>query len=260
MIKKRVSWQTLAIIILGSLLLITIAFGGVFAFYSARTNQVSGQIMMANLSISLEGNTDQSAASNITIGNAKFVVPGQVLDNTPLVVRNLSTVEIYLVVAYEIKAERVIVDDFGNKLETTEIEDEYLNPVFGLGCEYLNIKDPTKNITTGKDVYNEDWFDFVFWGEKEERYYRCMVSKKSIPKKDSKNNAVVVIHENTLTLHRFMGPEYVDTTISFWFQAYAVGAATNFDIKEGDSNLEKCNKIVNFVYESQGYEFFKHKK
>ncbi len=255
MVKKRLSLQTLAIIILGILLLITISFGGVFAFYSARSNQVSGQIMMANLSIALGDGTGESAGSNITIQNAEYVVPGQVLTNTPLIVRNLSTVEIILVVVYELRAEREIKDESGNVLDVVNIEDEFINPVFGLGCEYLNSKDPSKNIDSEIEVYNEDWYDFVFWGEAENKYYRCMVSRRGIPKKDNKNNAVVVIKENKLSLHRYMGPEYVDSTLSFRFQAYAVGAATDFNILETDSNLVKCDKIVNFVYDSQGGKF-----
>lgn len=261
MVKKRLSWQTLAIIILAALLLITISFGGVFAFYSARSNQISGEIMMANLSIGLGPGHDESDQSAIIIYTKDYVVPGQVLDNSALIVRNLSTVEILLVVVYELTAEREIKDENGEVIEVVDIEDQFINPVFGLGCEYLNSKDPSQNIDSPAEVYNEDWYDFVFKGEREEKYYRCMVSRKGIPKyvEGSDTNIIKVIREDKLALHRKMGPEYVDSTLSFKFQAYAVGAATDFGILESDSNLQKCDKIVNFVYESQGYKFLNFK-
>lgn len=262
MVKKRLSWQTLAIIILAALLLITISFGGVFAFYSARSNQVSGEIMMANLNIGLGPGDDASDQSAIIIYTEEYVVPGQVLENSPLIVRNLSTVEIILVVVYELKAERYTYDENGNVIATTPVEDQFINPVFGLGCEYLNSKDPSQNIDDPKEVYNYDWYDFVFRAEREDKYYRCMVSRKSIPKyvKGSKTNMVEVIKADKLSLHRKMGSEYVDSLLSFKFQAYAVGASTDFLIEESDTNLQKCEKMVNFVYSSQGYKFLHFKK
>ena len=257
MVKKRLSWQTLVIIILAALLLITISFGGVFAFYSARSNQVSGEIMMANLSIGLGSGENESDQSAIIIYNEDYIVPGQVLDNSPLVVRNLSTVEILLVVVYELKAERNVYDQQGKVIDVVSIEDEFINPVFGLGCEYLNSKHPEENIEDKDEIYNYDWFDFVFKAERENKYYRCMVSRKSIQKhvKGSKPSMITVIGEDKLSLHRKMGSEYVDSTLSFKFQAYAVGAATDFGILDSDSNLQKCDKMVSFVYASQGYKF-----
>ena len=258
MVKKKLSGQTMAIIILGAMLLITIAFGGVYAYYTARTNKVSGRIMMANLDIALgSGEEGESDQSKIIIYNKEYIVPGQVLDNTPLMIRNESTVEIMLIVVYELKAEREIKDKDGNVIELQSVEDEFINPVFGLGCEYLNSKHPESNIEDPDEIYNYDWYDFVFYGEREDKYYRCMVSRKSIPKstKGSTSNRITVIGENKLSLHKFMGSEYEDSTLSFKFQAYAIGAETNFGIDKDDSNLERCNKIVNEIYSSQGYRF-----
>ena len=258
MIKKKVSGQTLAIIILGALLLITITFGGVFAFYTARTSQVSGKILMANLNIAL-GAEDSSDKSEIIIDNAEYIVPGQILTNTPLIVRNLSTVDILLVVVYELYAKKTIVNELGEEIEVA-VEDAFINPVFGLGCEYYNSKHPNYkeefDVNLG-EIYNEDWDDFVFYGERENKYYRCLVSTKPIAKHSDTNrsNAVTVIGENKLSLHKLMGSEYVDSTLSFTFQAYAVGAATDFGITNEDTGFDRCQKVVSFVYEAQGYKF-----
>ena len=247
------------IIILAVLLLIAIAFGGVYAYYTARTGRVTGQIKLANLDIALGSGESESDQSAIIIYNKDYIVPGQVLDNTPLVIRNLSTVEIILIVVYELKAERDVKDKDGNVLYVENIEDEFINPVFGLGCEYLNSKHPDHNIQDPREIYNYDWYDFVFYGEREDKYYRCMVSRKGIPKHiqgdKSKDNMITVIGENQLSLHKYMGSEYEDSTLSFKFQAYAIGAETGFGITETDSNLEKCNKIVTDIYKSQGYKF-----
>ena len=92
MVKKKISGQTIAIIILTALLVIAISFGGVYAFYSARSNKVSGRVMMATLSLSMSsGSSDKS---EIVISNGVDVVPGQPLKNSPLVVKNLSEIEI----------------------------------------------------------------------------------------------------------------------------------------------------------------------
>ena len=107
MVKKKISGQTLAIIILTALLIIAVTFGGVYAFYSARSNQVTGEIRMATLSIGFgwEAETGESICSAIVLSNGKQVVPGQELNNTPLVVTNESQASIYLIIVYEVNAE-----------------------------------------------------------------------------------------------------------------------------------------------------------
>ncbi len=262
MVKRKLSGQTLAIIILGVLLLITITFGGVYAYYTARTSQVTGKILMANLNIALGAGPGESDQSEIIIYNEGYIVPGQILNNTPLVIRNLSTVEILLVVAYELNAQKT--DEVDAEGKPIPVIDEFINPVLGLGCEYYNSKDPTQNIVETKEdneVYNYDWYDFVFEAKAENKYYRCLVSRKSIPKYTESNKKVVtVIGENKFSLHKKMGSEYKQSTLSFKFQAYAIGASTNFGISSSDTPLEKCNKIVKEVYASQGNVFLKFNK
>ena len=267
MVKKRISGQTIAIIILAVLLLLTIAFGGVFAFYSVRTSRVSGEIMLANLSIKLDMMSGESEQSQLFVEAQENVVPGQKLDNSSLIIKNLSTVSIYLVVVYEIKASKKIkVDDGqGGTIEQTEwVEDEFINPVFGLGCAYYNSRYPSENITSTDKVYNNKWYDYVFKGERENKWYRCMVSKETIsPKKDDDTNsdplanAIVVIEEDKFMLHPKMGPEYQTSTLSFTFQAYAMGASHDYGFTSKDTPMDRCQKIVSNMYEAQGYQFLK---
>ena len=99
MVKKKISGQTIAIIILAIVLIVTIAFGGVYAFYSESSNQITGKIMMAHLSIGLYSDNDVDS-SVIVISNGTNIVPGEELKNSPLKIENYSTAPIYLVIVY----------------------------------------------------------------------------------------------------------------------------------------------------------------
>ena len=244
MVKKKFSGQTIAIIILAVLLLITIAFGGVYAFYTAKSNKISGKIVMANLKISLVTETDKSDKSEIVISNGVNVVPGQPLENSPLVVRNLSSVSIRLVVVYELKA---YAED------KTEIEDEHIDPVLGLGVEYVNGLHPEEG--RNKNVKNEEWVDYVFNPGNGGRVYRCLVSMVDFAPTQSGDDGITVIAENKLSLSGAMGNDYQNASISFTFQAYAIGSATDFGIEEGESKLGICEKIVGAIYENQDEVF-----
>lgn len=242
--KKKLSGQTIAIIVLAVLLLLTIGFGGVFAYYSARSNKVSGKIVMANLKISLESGTGESDKSEIVISNGVNVVPGQPLENSPLIIRNLSSVNIYLVVVYEINA---------TKEDKTVIEDEFVDPVLGLGVEYIN---PVKDVVDNVGISNQTWIDYVFEAAEESKIYRCLVSTVSFSPTSETDNGIVVIGKDKLSLAGAMGNEYQNTSISFTFQAYAIGSAT-FDgqFTTTTSKAEKCEKIVSTIYEAQDNKF-----
>ncbi len=242
MVKKKVSGQTIAIIILAVMLMLTISFGGVFAYYSARSNQVSGRIVMANLKITMESGT--SDKSEIVISNGINVVPGQPLENSPLVVRNLSSVSIRLVVVYEIKA----FDE-----DKKEIVDQHIDPVLGLGVEYVNALYPEES--SKKNVKNTDWVDYVFNPAEGDVVYRCLVSMVDFEPTQSGDNGITVIGENKLSLAGAMGNDYQNASISFTFQAYAIGSATDFGIEEGEEISGICEKIVSAIYESQDKVF-----
>lgn len=242
MVKKKFSGQTIAIIILAVLLLLTIGFGGVFAYYSARSNKVSGKIVMANLKITMESGT--SDKSEIVISNGVNVVPGQPLENSPLIVRNLSSVPIYLVVVYEINA---------TKEDKTKIEDDYADPVLGLGVEYLN---PVKGITDTKGISNTTWLDYVYNGEQEGKLYRCLVSMVSFDPTEESENGIIVIEEDKLSLSGSMGNEYQNTSIAFTFQAYAIGSDTfSGQFTNSTTKQARCEAIIDAIYEEQGHSF-----
>lgn len=244
MVKKKFSGQTIAIIILAILLLLTIGFGGVFAFYSARSNQVSGKIVMANLKISLESGTGESDKSEIVISNGVNVVPGQPLENSPLVIRNLSSVDIYLVVVYEINA---------TKDDKTVIEDEHIDPVLGLGVEYIN---PIANVSSTAGVSNPAWVDYVYNATEEGKVYRCLVSMVAFAPTAANDNGIVVIGEDRLSLAGAMGNEFQNTSISFTFQAYAIGSATfSGQFTTSTTKQTKCETIVDAIYEAQDHKF-----
>ena len=245
MVKKKISGQTIAIIILAALLLLTIAFGGVFAYYSARSNKVSGKIVMANLKISLEAGNGESDKSEIIISKEEHVVPGQPLENYPLIVRNLSTVDIYLIVVYTLNATKE--DEDGNEVK---VADQYVNPVIEIGSDYCN---PSANKTSVYEGNDKQWIDYVFETESGEKY-RCLVSTVSFKPTSKDGEGITVIKEDKLMLAKAMNNDYQSTSISFTFQAYAIGAAsfTNDEINETTSMENRCQKIVSAIYDYQG--------
>ena len=243
MVKKNFSGQTLAIIILAILLVLAIAFGGVYAFYSERSQQISGEIKMANLEISLEAEKGESGKSEIIIYNKEDIVPGQTLTNSPLVVKNLSKVNIYLIVVYEIKAKK--------RDDGTKVDDDFKKPVLGLGTEYVNSVYPEYK----RDVFtNKVWVDYVFNAKEESKYYRCLVSTASHP--TSTTEGIDVIPKDQLALAPEMGSEYMYTEISLTFQAFAI-AANDALVSGLTTSQEKCEKIVSEIYKEQGKTFLK---
>lgn len=243
MIKKKLSGQTIAIIILAVLLLLTICFGGVFAFYSARSNKVSGKIVMANLKITMESGT--SDKSEIVISNGVNVVPGQPLENSPLIVRNLSSVPVYLVIVYEVNA---------TKEDKSSVKDEFEEPALGLGYDYINSINTEENKSNANN--NKNWIDYVFNAEEESKVYRCLVSMVDFAPTGTSGNGITVIAENKLSLSSEMGNDYQKTSISFTFQAYAIGSASfNGQFTASTTIAQKCETIVSAIYDSQNHTF-----
>ncbi|MBE5741023.1 MAG: hypothetical protein E7351_00600 [Clostridiales bacterium] len=240
MVKKKISGQTIAIIVLAILLLLTAVFGGVYAFYSARTNKVSGKILMANLKISLFSSSGESEKSEILISNNKNVVPGQKLVNTPLKVRNQSSVNIYLVVVYEIKA---------TTPEGYPITDDYVEPVLGLGVDYLSPGNRRYEDTTN----NKEWLDYVFTSN-DGKKFRCLASTSTHAPTADNEEGIAVIPENELMLAAHMGNDYQSASISFIFQAYAIGAES-FQFAEATTREEKCDEIISAIYKTQDNKF-----
>jgi len=253
MVKKKLSGQTIAIIILAILLLLAIGFGGVYSFYTARSNKVSGTIVMANLAIELkaDGEIGQTGKTDIFISNGVNVnvVPGQKLKNSKLSVVNNSSVPIYLMIVYCLKAD--ILDGDGNVV--SHVNDTFTNPVLGLGYHYVN--DANEYSLTGT-VSDTPWVDYVFDASAveggEDKVYRCLVFTGMIEKEEDKT----VIGKDELALHHTMGNSYQQATISMTFQAFAI-ASSSFTFSNSDTRATKSRAIVRAIYESQDCVFMK---
>ena len=238
MTKKKVSGQTIAIIVLAIILLLTVAFGGVYAYYSTSTNKVSGKIVMATLSIDykyddpdtpeVEGVKGDSGESQILITNVTEVVPNEILENTPLIVTNGSTAPIYLVVFYSVIAE--------NRLTRIPVVDVKT--------------DGKKVIDVGADTSGSEWADYVFMSDKSGsiNIMRCLVT--IIPQNKSE---ITVIGSNGLKLHKDMNNDYQNCDICFTFHAYAIGSS-GFQFSDTTTNAEKCEQIVSAIYEAYEYK------
>lgn len=246
MVKKKLSGQTIAIIILTVLLVLTIGFGGVYAYQTARSKKVTGKIVMANLTISMEAGGSEK--SEIVISNGVNIVPGQPLENSALTIHNKSSVEVYLVVVYQIDAE-TIADE---KEDRVQIVDEFKGSLIDIDVEYIN---PIQTeYSTDLGVGNKDWIDYVFYGEQEDKYYRCLVSTKSYGE-TAVDNPIVVIGEDKMSLSGYMSNAYQNTNITLTFQAYAIASDSGFQFNKNTTKTEKCEEIVDKIYFSQGYSF-----
>lgn len=229
MVKKRMSGQTIAIIILSILLLLTACFGGVYAYYSTNTSKVSGKIVMANLNIRLQAGVGESASSEILVSNGVFV-PGQNLENTPLVVVNESNTPIYLSIVYKVNA---------SDLETGKPLESYddTKPLIDIGIDD-----------------SSDWYDYLFVSENnlgEEVRMRCLMTKTPQYSTES-NSLITVIEENALSLPKTWGNEFQNMQISFLFQAFAIGA-NSIAINSEDTVEQRCEKIMSAIFEAYDY-------
>ena len=226
MVKKRLSGQTIAIIILSILLLLTACFGGVYAYYSTTTSKVSGRIVMANLNISLQAGEGASASSEILVSNGVFV-PGQPLENTPLIVVNESNTPIYLSIIYKVNASDI---DTGEPLENYDDT----KPLIDIGIDDDSL-----------------WYDYLFVtsnGDGEEVRYRCLITKTARLATET-NEYITVIEENALSIPSSWGNEFQNMQISFLFQAFAIGAGT-FNFSSEDSLDDRCQEIMSAIYKA----------
>lgn len=231
MVKKRLSGQTIAIIILSILLLLTACFGGVYAYYSTTTSKVSGRVVMANLNIGLQAGIGESASSEILVSNGVFV-PGSDLKNTPLLVVNNSNTAIYLSIIYKVNAANV------NTGEPLENYDD-TKPLIDIGITDDSI-----------------WYDYLFVSTDssgEEVRYRCLITKDPIYPTET-NKYITVIEENALKIPESWGNNFQDMQISFLFQAYAIGS-NSFNFTSQDSIDDRCDTIMSAIYEAYEREF-----
>ncbi len=223
MIKKKLTGQTVAIIILAILLLLTVVFGGVYAYYSSASNKITGRISMANLKISMNGDSGESGSSQILLTNG-LCVPGQSLNDTPLTIKNESNTPIYLMVVYSVNA--------------TEDGDPTSNPID------VDLTKPL--ISIGNDT---DWFDHYFKDETgvTDTEFRCLISTRSI---EPTQEYVTVIEKDRLSLHaKNVGNDFMAKNVSFSFQAYAISTRSlDSVIDADDSMLRRCQIIASAIF------------
>lgn len=272
MVKKKISGQTIAIIVLALLLLLTVGFGAVFAYFSTKSNPIQGSIILANLNIRLDIEADEldnpsagSGSSEILISGTNLL-PNQKLLNRPLVVKNTSSAPTYLMVAYRVEATR------RNGEEKEVINDDYEGCVIDLGIDYINREHELKykHYKDQPDVTedlrrNSKWVDYVFKYTEEDvenpktYIYRCLVYLEKLPAtEEGEENKVTVIAEDSLKLHQDLDNDYQSTELSFTFQAYVIGASDNIvEVVESEETgvEEKCRVIVENTFKSQNYEF-----
>ncbi len=234
MVDKKLSGQTIVIIILVVILILLIAFGGVYAYYSTRSSQITGFVTMANLSIQFKDTQTEgsSGSSEILITNS-YVMAGQVLTNTPLIVLNGSNNDIYIVVVYSV---------------TTKSLDGTASDI-----------DPINSNIAGFDT--SVWTDYAFVAENGEdsASFRCLISLTPFSTTDEE---ITVIGENSLQIPKNWGNEYQNMMISFKFQAYAIGSnpayGTSYtslkdEVEAASTTDEKCNLIASAVWEAFDY-------
>lgn len=240
MTKKKLSGQTVTIIILAILLLLTCIFGGVYAYYSTTSSKISGIVQMANLKIQMNAGGTGSSGSSELLHTNSYYIPGQVLPNTALTVTNSSNTNVYLAVVYTVKA---INNDksspnFGNEITEYDLS----NPLIGIHGD-----------TT--------WFDGRYTNVEHDADFRYLMIPTPIAPAASdapeKDKVISVIPEGKLKLHEKMGNAYQSTIITLTFRAYVIGSDQQ-ELKDAlgqtnGTNTEKCNVIMGAIFKAFDY-------
>ena len=108
-------------------------------------------------------------------------------------------------------------------------------------------------------VIDNSWVDYVFKAEDGEKLYRCFISLNSYEKaKEEEMQPITVIAENALRFSRYAGNEFMRTSVSFKFQAYAIGSDSFTEAEITSWTIaERCHNVVNAIYTDEGKEFLK---
>ncbi len=240
MTKKKLSGQTVTIIILAILLLLTCIFGGVYAYYSTTSSKISGIVQMANLKIQMNAGGTGSSGSSELLHTNSYYIPGQVLPNTALTVTNSSNTNVYLAVVYTVKAinNDKSSPDWGNEITDYDLS----NPLIGIHGD-----------TT--------WFDGRYTNVEHDADFRYLMIPTPIapaaPDAPEKDKIISVIPEGKLKLHEKMGNAYQSTIITLTFRAYVIGSDQQ-ELKDAlgqtnGTNTEKCNVIMGAIFKAFDY-------
>lgn len=238
MTKKKLSGQTVTIIILAILLLLTCIFGGVYAYYSTTSSKISGIVQMANLKIQMNAGGTGSSGSSELLHTNSYYIPGQVLPNTALTVTNSSNTNVYLAVVYTVKA--YYNDESNPDTKGQEItEYDLSNPLIGIHGD-----------TT--------WFDGRYTNVEHDADFRyLMIPTPIAPASSDEGKVISVIPEGKLKLHEKMGNAYQSTIITLTFRAYVIGSDQQ-ELKDAlgqtnGTNTEKCNVIMGAIFKAFDY-------
>ena len=241
MTKKKLSGQTVTIIILAILLLLTCIFGGVYAYYSTTSSKISGIVQMANLKIQMNAGGTGSSGSSELLHTNSYYIPGQVLPNTALTVTNSSNTKVYLAVVYTVKAinNDESSSNFGNEITDYDLS----NPLIGIHGD-----------TT--------WFDGRYTNVEHDADFRYLMIPTPIAPNFDDGGKVIpkvisVIPEGKLKLHEKMGNAYQSTIITLTFRAYVIGSDQQ-ELKDAlgqtnGTNTEKCNVIMGAIFKAFDY-------
>lgn len=229
MTKKKISGQTITIVVLAILLILTCVFGGVYAYYSTTSSKISGVVQMANLKIEMRTDGTGTSGSSEILNTNSYYVPGQVLPNTALTVTNSSNTNLYIAVVYSVKA---VNNDSSSANYGQEITNYDLsNPLIGIHGD-----------TT--------WFDGLFVDEETDTEFRYLMISTEIP---PSQETIEVIPEGKLKLHEKMGNNYQSTIITLTFRAYVIGSGQS-DLQDKialtSTTAEKCNVIMGAIFEA----------
>lgn len=121
MIKKKSNSQSIIIIVLSILLVVSIAFGVTYSVYNGKTNLVKGTITTANLAIELHDKSGKTTEFSISAPfGEEYLIPGNNLNNIELNLFNKSSRKTYLVVLYTLSATKISTgEDVTNELKNT---------------------------------------------------------------------------------------------------------------------------------------------
>ena len=237
MTKKKLSGQTVTIIILAILLLLTCIFGGVYAYYSTTSSKISGIVQMANLKIQMNAGGTGSSGSSELLHTNSYYIPGQVLPNTALTVTNSSNTNVYLAVVYTVKA----------------INNDESSPNFGNEITDYDLSNPPIGIHG-----DTTWFDGRYTNVEHDADFRyLMIPTPITPTSSDEGKVISVIPEGKLKLHETMGHAYQSTIITLTFHAYVIGSDQQ-ELKDAlgqtnGTNTEKCNVIMGAIFKAFDY-------
>ncbi len=228
---RKLSGQTLTIIILAILLIFVSVCGGVYAYYSYRSNRISGFVTLGNLKISMYADNEQgeSGSSEIIMTNS-LVVPGQSLENSALTIFNTSNVDIYLVAVYSV--------------QVSELDDPEA---------IVDISNTNQILDIGNDAWTH--YRYVDTDETNPADVRCFINLTPVVPEQSD---IVLIAKNQLKLHgSSVKNEFQGKRISFTFQAYAIAYNSFYDIPNFENlpDEEKCFYIMDRLHESVRWNF-----